>query len=160
MTRKNGGVAEIPQDMFIGKTRRKVPGLCWDEPELAALETLTASRQPFRAFEIGWTFGSGARQYLSLSGEPTYDAAGRYCGYRGIGRDITERIQAEHAIKTNSMQRGLIAKFGQQALAVPDINVLLAGAVAAVVEGLGADCCRLLRFDPKGHPMVLEAGAG
>jgi diguanylate cyclase (GGDEF)-like protein/PAS domain S-box-containing protein len=160
VTRNDAGRTGIPQDALIGKTRRELSEVRWDEPELAALEALTASRQPFRAFEIGRACGNGPRQFLSLSGEPMYDAAGRYCGYRGIGREITERIQAERAIRTNSMQQGLIAKFGQQALAVTDIDVLLASAVAAVVDGLGADCCSLLRFGPDGRPIVLQAGAG
>jgi hypothetical protein len=32
------------------------------------------------------------RQYLMVSGEPMFDPSGRYTGYRGIGRDVTESV--------------------------------------------------------------------
>ncbi len=32
-------------------------------------------------------------QYLQVSGEPMFDAASRFTGYRGVGMDITERMQ-------------------------------------------------------------------
>jgi diguanylate cyclase (GGDEF)-like protein len=160
LTRGNGGHDDFPRDMFIGKTRREGPGHCWDEPELAALEALSAARQPFRGFEIGRTFADGAKQHLSLSGEPMFDASGQFVGYRGIARDISERVRAERLIQTNRIQQNLTANFGQQALAGADVRTLLVNAVAAVAEGLGADCCRLVRFRSDGQPMVLEAGAG
>jgi len=35
------------------------------------------------------TFEDGSRRYLSVSGEPGFDARKRFTGYRGIGRDVT-----------------------------------------------------------------------
>jgi diguanylate cyclase (GGDEF)-like protein/PAS domain S-box-containing protein len=46
----------------------------------------------------------GVERHLSISGEPVLDATGRFCGYRGIGRDITARkreealLALEHAV--------------------------------------------------------------
>jgi signal transduction histidine kinase len=34
-------------------------------------------------------------RHLSLSGKPWFDAAGRFAGYRGVGRDVTEVVEAE-----------------------------------------------------------------
>jgi hypothetical protein len=34
-------------------------------------------------------------QYLQVSGEPKFDSAGRFVGYRGIGMDVTERIRLD-----------------------------------------------------------------
>ena len=34
-------------------------------------------------------------RYLSLSGKPWFDATGRFRGYRGVGRDVTEAVEAE-----------------------------------------------------------------
>jgi hypothetical protein len=32
---------------------------------------------------------AGAVQYLQVSGEPMFDEASRFIGYRGVGRDVT-----------------------------------------------------------------------
>ena len=39
--------------------------------------------------------GPGGERHLALSGKPWLDAAGRFCGYRGTGRDVTETVAAE-----------------------------------------------------------------
>jgi len=41
----------------------------------------------------------GERRYLSISGEPVFDAAGRFAGYHGVGRDITGQMLAEERIR-------------------------------------------------------------
>src|ERR671937_75665 len=51
--------------------------------------------EPFRDFEMQRPAPGGGTRWLSISGEPVFDAAGRFRGYRGIGRDITERKRAE-----------------------------------------------------------------
>ncbi len=53
----------------------------WDAHR-AALE----ARQPFRDVLMWRTFEDGSRRYLSVSGEPVFDAKGRFTGYRGVGR--------------------------------------------------------------------------
>src|SRR6185436_3325070 len=41
----------------------------------------------------------GQPYWMSLSGAPFFDEHGRFCGYRGVGRNITERKQAEREIE-------------------------------------------------------------
>src|SRR5262249_20791424 len=40
----------------------------------------------------------GALGFVSISGKPVWDAEGRFAGYRGVARDITERQRAEEAL--------------------------------------------------------------
>ena len=40
-----------------------------------------------------------AARYISVSGEPTFDARGRFTGYRGIGRDITKQKRIQQLLK-------------------------------------------------------------
>jgi PAS domain-containing protein len=40
----------------------------------------------------------GARQVHIISGPEPQDAAGRFLGYRGVGRDVTEQRRAERAL--------------------------------------------------------------
>ena len=41
----------------------------------------------------------GGSVWLSISGEPVYDADGRFVGYRGVGRDITAQKRAQAALE-------------------------------------------------------------
>lgn len=43
----------------------------------------------------------GALRHLELTGRPVFDRQGRLLGYRGIGRDVTERIEAARSLKAS-----------------------------------------------------------
>jgi PAS domain S-box-containing protein len=61
-----------------------------ERDELAAK---IANREPFLDFIYSRTLPNGRIQYLQVSGEPMFDAASGFAGYRGIGLDVTERMQ-------------------------------------------------------------------
>ncbi len=75
----------------------------WDNPGVSATEAewqqfkeTLANREPFREFEFAFTNLEGRLYYLSMSGEPVFDDAGDFQGYRGISRDISsKRIAAK-----------------------------------------------------------------
>ena len=83
----------------IGKTRWEMPYL---EPDAEAWrkhrETLDA-HLPFRDFELARPTPDGGKRYVSVSGLPVFDKSGRFIGYRGVGRHITERKKAEEALR-------------------------------------------------------------
>jgi len=83
----------------IGKTRWEVPYL---EPDAEAWRkhrgTLDA-HLPFRDFELARPAPDGGKRFVSVSGLPVFDETGRFIGYRGVGRHITERKKAEEAIR-------------------------------------------------------------
>jgi diguanylate cyclase (GGDEF)-like protein/PAS domain S-box-containing protein len=56
----------------------------WDEHR-----ALLEARRPFREVLMWRTFEDGSRRYLSVSGDPVFDARRRFRGYRGVGRDVT-----------------------------------------------------------------------
>lgn len=62
----------------------------WNETERVALEANIAARRPFLNFIYSRIHIDGAHQYFQVSGEPMFDASGRFTGYRGVGRDVTE----------------------------------------------------------------------
>jgi PAS domain S-box-containing protein len=64
----------------------------WDEAQRKILETNLAARRPFLDFVYSRTKADGSRQYLMVSGEPMFDESGRFTGYRGIGKDVTESM--------------------------------------------------------------------
>jgi PAS domain S-box-containing protein len=71
---------------------REDHGALWNEAEREILEANLTARKPFLDFVYSRTNADGVRQYLMVSGEPMFDPSGRYTGYRGIGRDVTESL--------------------------------------------------------------------
>jgi PAS domain S-box-containing protein len=92
-TKMSGPVFEmlgIEADELLGAGGTVPDG--WNPEERAALEANIAARRPFLDFVYSRTHADGTRQYLQVSGEPMFDAASRFIGYRGIGMDVTERM--------------------------------------------------------------------
>jgi len=79
----------IPVDTLLGKIK-EAQVVRWNEDERAALEANMAARRPFLDYVYSRIDADGAHQYFQVSGEPMFDASGRFTGYRGVGRDITE----------------------------------------------------------------------
>lgn len=66
----------------------------WNEAERATLEANIAQRRPFLDLVYSRVARDGSRQFFQVSGEPIFDPAGRYSGYRGIGMDVTLRMHS------------------------------------------------------------------
>jgi PAS domain S-box-containing protein len=64
----------------------------WSETEKKILEANMVARRPFLDYVYSRVNPSGSRQYLMVSGEPMFDPNGRFIGYRGIGKDVTETM--------------------------------------------------------------------
>jgi len=78
----------------------------------------------------------------------------------GIARDISARLDAEQTIRHHAMQQGLIAAFGQKALANTDLDELLSQAAVVATAGLQVAFCEVLQLAPDGASLLLKAGAG
>ena len=57
----------------------------WDLGERAQLQASIAARQPFIDFAFSRTYPDGSRHHYRVSGEPMFDQACQFIGYRGIG---------------------------------------------------------------------------
>src|SRR5215831_3996286 len=89
----------IDWGMLIGKRRWDIAADFASEPEhwrehMATLER----REPFHDFVYTVRRVDGALGFVSISGKPVFDAEGRFTGYRGVARDITEHQRAEEAL--------------------------------------------------------------
>ncbi|MBR1279840.1 ATP-binding protein [Bradyrhizobium sp. AUGA SZCCT0283] len=83
----------------IGKTRWEVPYLEPDEEAWQKHRETLDAHLPFRDFELARPAPDGSKRYVSVSGLPVFDQTGRFVGYRGVGRHITERRRAEEALR-------------------------------------------------------------
>jgi PAS domain S-box-containing protein len=77
----------------------------WDEHK-----AVLAARQPFRDLECCRIGRDGAVRYLSMTGEPLFDDQGRFKGYHGIGRNITERKRIEAELRARQDMLDLAQK--------------------------------------------------
>jgi signal transduction histidine kinase/ActR/RegA family two-component response regulator len=91
--------SSIPFAAAIGKRRWEL-----DYHQIAggweAHKRLLESHLPFRDVELSRFDANGSTiAVISLIGEPVFDRTGRFCGYRGVAKDITARKKAEHELK-------------------------------------------------------------
>ncbi|HEY9108196.1 MAG TPA: EAL domain-containing protein [Roseateles sp.] len=70
-------------------------------------EAALAGRRPFRDYIYGFDRPDGMRCYVRISGEPVFDEAGHFKGYRGVGRDVTQDRLAEQKVQELARIDGL-----------------------------------------------------
>jgi signal transduction histidine kinase len=99
------GLADAPEARSeIGKTRWEVPYLEPEEEVWRKHRATLDAHLPFRDFEIARPAADGGKRYVSTSGLPMFDDTGRFIGYRGVGRHITERKRAEQELQRLHLQ--------------------------------------------------------
>lgn len=154
------GLADPPAPgSEIGKTRWEVPYL---EPDAEAWrkhrETLEA-HLPFRDFELARPTSDGGKRYISVSGLPVFDKAGRFIGYRGVSRHITERKRAEEALRDMQMalaHANRVATMGQLTASIAhEVKQPITAAVTNAQAAL-----RWMSAEPPDFGEVSEALAG
>jgi PAS domain S-box-containing protein len=73
--------------------------LLYDDGALAAHQADLQARRPFRDLHLRWRRPDGSVRHELLSGEPRFDAGGRFLGYWGVSRDIGDRIADAEALR-------------------------------------------------------------
>lgn len=95
----------VPLGLLIGKRRWELDntwpadGADWD-----AHRAVLERHEPFSDFEMMRRGPDGIVRRMSLTGEPVFDDRGRFAGYRGVGREITEKRRAEDALHESRRQ--------------------------------------------------------
>jgi diguanylate cyclase (GGDEF)-like protein/PAS domain S-box-containing protein len=96
---------KLPADRVIGRRRWEIVGAdpatepVWQR-HLADLD----ARRPFRGFVVGMPDVDGGVFWIELNGNPVHDEAGTFIGYRGTGRDITDRVLAEQRLRASEQR--------------------------------------------------------
>ncbi len=109
----SGGVfakAGIDGERFYGHTRLEMLAGAASDETLALFaehDKLLAARRPFQDFEYSIASDTGELRYVSVSGEPVLDRQGSFKGYRGTGKDITERKRIEAMVWRMAQYDGL-----------------------------------------------------
>jgi len=147
-----------PPGSEIGKTRWELPYL---EPDEAAWrkhrETLDA-HLPFRDFEVARPAPGGGKRYVSVSGLPVFDEEGRFTGYRGVARDVTERKRIEEALRQCEKElREVVDTIpAMTVMALPDGTTIFASRRWTEYSGLSVEDSLGLAWKAVVHPDDLD----
>jgi len=91
---------EIEAADLIGKRRVDVAlDRFEDEAKWQAHLACLERHESFTDFVYKAAIVDGEPRYSCTSGKPIFDAAGRFRGYRGTGRDVTAQIKAEESLR-------------------------------------------------------------
>lgn len=83
----------------VGKTRWELPVVGMSEEDWDAHRAILAAHQPFDDFRFKRFDNAGVLRHISVSGTPFADENGLFKGYRGVGRDVTDRVLAEEQVQ-------------------------------------------------------------
>src|SRR6266705_2355413 len=146
MTGSTLGHGGIDTKNFLGThrwDRDAVPvgdGGSWDKHK-AALK----ARQPFTDFLFERPGSQGEVRYISTSGQPVFDDKGRFRGYRGIAKDVTDTRRAQ---ELQSLEHSVAHSIAE----AESVTAAVTAAIRAICETEGWECGRYFRPDK-------EAGA-
>lgn len=138
-----GGLERDFRSAFVGGSLWEhgavpaVDGGRWDKHKAAL-----AARRPYRDFVVESPGLSGEILYLSLSGEPVFDAGKRFRGYRGIARDVTVAWRAEQLLRVEHAVTRCLADAESQSGGIRSV-------IREVCEAQNWECGRYYQFDEK-----------
>ena len=103
-----GGEEAINSNWLVGKNRiERMADTMIDAEGLRQHADDLRSQRPFRNFEYQLT----PELYVAVTGQPILDSTGNFAGYRGVGRDITDRVLDQQKI---AHQRDALAEANAQ----------------------------------------------
>jgi PAS domain S-box-containing protein len=95
-TDQRGGISA---KVHVGKTRWELPDTFPESCTWEEHRTVLDAHEPFRDLVLRRDNGHGDVHYVLVAGTPTFADNGEFTGYRGMSKDITDRITAERELK-------------------------------------------------------------
>jgi diguanylate cyclase (GGDEF)-like protein/PAS domain S-box-containing protein len=119
ISESSGGQSTALRNLFLGRCRWEVAiqgdnesdTLFWEEHRRQL-----DRHEPFRGFRYCSIMGD-TELWIEINGKPVSDATGRFMGYRGSGRDITEQYRQQRRIESALRQAEEASRAKSQFLA-------------------------------------------
>jgi PAS domain S-box-containing protein len=157
------GLADAPAPgSEIGKTRWEVPYLEPDAEGWRKHREMMDAHLPFRDFELARPTPDGGKRYVSVSGMPVFDKSGRFIGYRGVGRHITDRKLIELSLRQRERELCEILETipAMTVTVLPDGSDVVIGKRFSAYSGLSEEQAQGSGWKASIHPDDLELHVG
>ncbi|MCX7174579.1 MAG: EAL domain-containing protein [Proteobacteria bacterium] len=92
-------ITRLNPENTLGKTRWELPILGVTEAQWQAHRQILERHEPFKDLVYQIETAPGEFRWFSITGNPIFGPTGEFIGYRGVGKDITERKSAEQQIE-------------------------------------------------------------
>ena len=89
----------IGKQSLVGKHRWDFPWTNMSPEAWAAHRAALERRESFHDLQLRGRNDNGEIIFISVSGKPVFDALGRFAGYRGVGRNITQRKRTKRSLR-------------------------------------------------------------
>jgi PAS domain S-box-containing protein len=120
----------------LGKAPWEISHFGLDDEAMDVFRSDLELRRPFSDLRLAQRRVDGRWGWVSLSGQPRFDARGVFLGYWGVGRDVTEQHQAEDERRATELRyRELFARSPSPLVLHRDGRVLDANVAALALFG-------------------------
>jgi PAS domain S-box-containing protein len=117
------GAGGIDPTRRVGKQRWEYATDVEEEPEKwRKHRAMLDQRLPFRDFVFRIRSPQGIDRHVSTSGKPVFARDGSFLGYRGVGRDVTDAVRAERALREGEERLQLAIEAGEMGTCDYDIS--------------------------------------
>jgi len=125
-----------------GKTREEIAGEMMSDDDWICYREALAIHTDFSDFEYRYYGRDGTIQYALIDGKALFDEAGVYIGHRGAASDITERKQAQDALRESEErlnQSARLARVGYMVWDVAEERCVTCSDIYAEIHGVSVD---------------------
>jgi PAS domain S-box-containing protein len=143
----------IPPEADYGKRRWEMDFTNMSDADWAAHRALLERREEFRGLLLQRRSPDGRLHWATISGRPLFDVAGTYIGYHGTGRDVTDQVNAELALR--QLNAELEGRVGERTAALQAANSELEAFSYSVSHDLRAP---LRAIDGFSHLLASQLG--
>src|SRR5437867_8131468 len=145
---------------YLGRKRWDQPALNLTEADWERHRAQLERHEPFHDFEMQRPGPDGETVWLSLSGEPFFGAGGAFKGYRGIGRDITQRKRSEREATQLARMYAALGAASEAILRARSPQEVFDRACEIAVEAGGFQLCTMFMVDPDVRTLARVAASG